>query len=459
MLNKSNNKKQKVIIIGGGGAGLFSGATIKQLSKNHEVYLISNEELFCRCSGPYVIKDMAKMKDTIMPDTMITQFGIKLLKGTVKTIDNKTKTLRYGTENGTAKITYDTLIFATGARAFMPPVNGTNLKNVFSVRTPDDIKKINRISKKIKNVTVIGGGVIGVEMSSVLRERGLKVNMLLLEKKVFERLADNEYCDKIETILKNNKINILNNSMITNIHGKTKVESITYKKANIEHKFKTDMVIFAAGVKANMELAKEIDIKTNQFGIIVDEHMKTSKKNIYAVGDVCCATNKVTCEKTPSQLATNSVIQGKIAGKNIVGMKTKYAGHTSATAMGFFNKEYGSCGINEKTAIEKKIKYYVGNATTTNMYQDLSRAEQVDVKLIFNEKSNKIIGLECFGKDIVGTVNLISYAIIQNSTINDLMNLDYASHPTVSPWPFMNPIIMCCEDAQMNLMMKNQKQQ
>ncbi len=83
------NVKKNLVIVGGAGAGMFCGATVMQLSKKFDVYMISNEDLFCRCSGPYVLKDMARMQDTIMPDGMITQCGIKLLTGEVFRVDDK----------------------------------------------------------------------------------------------------------------------------------------------------------------------------------------------------------------------------------------------------------------------------------------------------------------------------------------------------------------------------------
>lgn len=446
--------KKNLVIIGGAGAGLFTGASVKQLSKEHEVYMISNEDLFCRCSTPYVLTQKADFKDTIMPDQMITNFGINLLKGTAQEINEKEKYVRYGNRVGASKIKYDVLVFATGARAFMPTVQGNNLNNVFTMRTPDDLKAIQKQLKSAKNTVVIGGGVIGVEMAAALKENKVKTNLMIIEEKPFERLVDSEFADLVEKNLVKNKINIINKAMIKRISGEKKVESIIYEKDNKFHTLKADLIIFATGVRANKELAESIGVKTENTGILVDDYMRTSKRGIYAVGDVAIAKNHVTGKKTPSQLATNAVIQGKIAGKNIAGMKTKYTGHTSAMMFQFLGEEMGSCGITENMVKTIGIDYYTGYSHSTDIYKDLKGSHNVLVKLIFNKKNNRIIGCQAYGKNLVWIVNLISFAIQKNSTVFDLMDLDYASHPSVSPWPFMDPIVDACEHAVASMFQK-----
>lgn len=444
--------KKNLVIIGGGGAGLFTGATILQLSKEYDVYMISDENLYCRCSSPYILANKADLKDAIMPDSMITNFGIKLLKGVAKEVDYKKKIVKYGSDVGTANIKFDKLVFATGARPFVPQISGNELKNVFSVRTSEDIKKIYTQLKKVKSATVIGGGVIGVEIASVLKERGINTTMLIVEDRVFERIADVEFANIVTEHLINNKLNVVTNSQIKRVTGESKVEGVIFEKEGKFHTIKSDLVIYATGVRANKQMAESIGVKTNNFGILVDDTMKTNLKDVYAVGD--CAVTKafVTKKNTPSQLATNSVIQGKLLGKVLAGMKVKYTGHTSATILQFLGLEFGSAGVNENMCKELGIDYYIGISHSTDIYQDLKGAHKVIVKLLFSKKTNQVIGVEGFGKNLVWIVNLVSFAIQQKTSIQDLINLDYASHPSVTPWPFMDPIVDASEHAMQEIM-------
>lgn len=447
--------KKNLVIVGGGGAGLFTGATVKQLCDLYDVYLISNENLFCRCSTPYVVTKKANFKDTIMPDQMITNFGINLINSNALQIDTKLKIVKYGKNLETAvNLNYDTLVMATGARSFIPPIQGIDLKNVFSVRTSDDLKAINSQVSKIKSATVIGGGVIGVEMVSALTEMGVKSNLLIMEDKPFGNIADDEFRDLIKENLVKNKVKVINNALTKRIIGDKKVEGVIYEKDSKFHTIKSDIVILATGVRSNVELLKDSGIKMNKFGILVDDYFRTSNKDIYAVGDVAVAKNFVTKTHTSSQLATNAVIQGKIAGKNIAGMKTKYSGHTSAMILQFLSEEYASCGVSESCCKSNNIDYFVGFSHSTDIYKDLIASRNVLVKLIFNKKNQRIIGVEAFGRNLVWIVNLISFAIQQNTKISDLMNLDYASHPSVTPWPFMDPIVDACEHAFVNFQRK-----
>lgn len=443
-------KKKNLVIIGGGGGALFTGAATLQMTKEYDVYMISDEELYCRCSSTYVLNQRADAKDTIMPDSMITNFGIKLIKGRAINVDYKTRNVKYSNTTGSANIKFDKLVFATGATPFIPKIQGTDLKNVFKVRTGDDIKGIDTAIKKAKSATVIGGGVIGVEVAAALRERKLKVNLVIVEDKVFQRIADDEFATLVTGHLEENKVNLIKDATIRRVVGDKKVESIIYDKDDKFHTLKTDIVIFATGVRANVELAKSINIKTNNFGILVDDFMKTNLKDVYAVGDCAVAKSCVSKKQEPSQLATNSVIQGKLLGKNLAGMKTRYTGHTSATILQFLGDEFGAAGYNEKQCIREGIEYYTGLSHSTDIYQDLKGAHEVIVKLIFCKKTNTVIGVQGYGRNLVWIVNLISFAIQQNTKISDLINLDYASHPSVSPWPFMDPIVDACEHAMMN---------
>ncbi len=443
-------KKKNLVIIGGGGAGLFTGATVKSISKNFEVYLISDEGLFCRCSTPYVLTKKAYLKDTVLPDETITNFGINLLKGEAVEINKKRKLVKYKTENGFELISYDVLVFGTGARAFVPKIEGGDLKNIFSVRTVDDLKKIELSLSKSKTATIIGGGVIGIEMASALREIGLKTNILVIEDRIFQRVADEEFKDLIESNLLKNKVNIIRNAITKKIVGDKKVKEIIYEKNGLFHTLKTDILIFATGVRSNKELAESINLKTNRFGILVDDYMRTSDKNIYAVGDVAVTRNILTKQHSPSQLATNAVIQGKIAGKNIAGIKTKYPGHTSAMVFQFLGEEFGSCGLTEKYCKDNNIDYFVGVSHSTDIYKDLKKSHNVLVKLVFSMKSRRVIGVQAYGRNTIWIINLISFAIMKNVKVEDLMNLDYASHPSVSPWPFMDPIVDASEHAMLN---------
>ncbi len=449
--------KKKLVIVGGGGAGLFCGATVLQMSKEFDVYMISDEDLYCRCTSPYVLNNKANLKDAIMPDTMITQFGIKLLKGYVQGINHDLKIVRYGDSRGTAKVNYDVLMFATGARPAVPPIPGVDLKNVFSVRTSDDIGKINSLLSKVKSAVVVGGGVIGVEMAAALRERNVKTKMIIIEDKPFEVLADEEFTVAVEKNLSENGIEIINKAILRHIGGDSRVESVSYEKDGKSHVLKADLVILATGVKANKELAASIGVRCVKEGIIVDNRMMTNINNVYAAGDVVLSTNYVTKTKTLSQLATNAVIQGKIAGKNIAGYVSKYKGHTSAMMVQFLGEEFGCCGVSEKWCKETGVAYYTGVSHSTDIYRDLKGSHNVLVKLIFNAKNNRVIGVQAYGRNLVWIVNLISYAVMNNSTVFDLMELDYASHPSVSPWPFMDPIVDASEHALQNMIKMNSR--
>ncbi len=442
---------KKIVILGGGGAGLFTGATIKAIQPNMEVVMISDEDLFCRCSSPYVITQQAEFKETVMPDSMTTSMGIDLKRGKAISVNKEKKEVTFLVKGNKEKITYDILVFATGARAFIPPFEGHDLEGVYPMRRVEDLEHILEKKKKSKSVTVVGGGVIGIEMASALRETGLTVNLVSISKKILFPLADNLFEELILEKLKSSGIKCFTNSMVTKIENKGTSKKISFKSDEKISSFNSDFVILATGIRANLDIAQDMGVEVSKFGILVNDYFETNKKGIYAVGDVAVSRNMILeNEKSTSQLASNAVIQGKIAGKNIAGISIPYAGHTSAMGFQFLGKEFGSCGLSERSCQEKNIDYIKSIVETTNIYEDLNKKELVKMKMLFEKKSLKILGIQVFGKDITGYINVISLAIQNKNTAFDMQNWNYVAHPVFSPWPFKNPIVMACEEAMQN---------
>jgi len=439
------------VILGGGGAGLFTGATIKQFSPKDKVIMISDEDLFCRCSSPYVITQRAKFEHTIMPDSMTTDMGIELIKGLALSVDKEKKVVNFQRKNvsGTENIKYDTLVFATGVRAFIPPFEGCDLKKVLPMRRGEDLEKILKTLQNARSVVVVGGGVIGVEMASAIREqkgKNFPVSIIDINSKILTPSANPQFSDLIQSHLESQNIHLYMDSMVQKIEDKNQQKSITFSTKNEgQNQIEADFVILATGGRANTGIASEAGIQTEKFGIPVNEFFQTSEPNIYAVGDVAVAKNIVNGKNSVSQLASNAVIQGKICGQNIVGMKIPYQGHTSAMGIQFLGKEFGACGLNEKSCEEQNIEYEKITVTSTDTYQDLDEATPVSVEMLFEKDSLRILGIQVFGKKVVGYIDTISLAIQNQNTAFDLLNWHYVSHPAFTPWPFMNPVVMAAE--------------
>ena len=445
---------KKILAIGCGGAGMFSLIVASQLKKGKfETTILSDEpDIYCRCTTPYILTNQAILQDAIQSDCMIEDYGVKVVHE--KAISINTVNQQVSTNEG-KHISYDYLVIATGASPFVPKIKGIDLENVYTVRTSDDIKKIQTSAEKAKSAIVIGAGVIGIEMAGAFKENGLDVCLIESAPDISPNIADKEYAEKIKSRLTKNGIKLFFASNITEIkENNLKQKEVVLKSKNSEEHLIADLVVLATGVRPNLEIIKNTKITAEKNGILVNDKMQTNFKNIYACGDCCLPKFSVTGESRPAQLASNAIQQAKIVGFQIAGYPIKYAGSTGAFAFQALGKEYASAGLTEEVA-RKKFKWVIiGKAQTTDVYKDLKDNEPLEVKLIFAGPRMRLVGYEAFGKGVIASAEVASFAIGLKLSILKMLSFNYIAHPSLTPWPFMNPIIMATEDAMGNMMQK-----
>ncbi len=438
---------KKILAIGCGGAGMFSLIVPTQLRKGKfKTTILSDEEnIYCRCSTPYVISKKARLKDTIQPESMFTQYGFKIVHEKAVNLDTDKKQV----QTNTGRIfNYDYLVISTGASPFKPKIKGLDYENVFTVRTSADVSKINKFAKKGNKVLIIGAGVIGMEMAGALKSQGVEVYLVEHSKGISEHLADEEFSQMIINHLNKNGIKTMFGSDVLGVdkNRNGKLEVIV-KKGSRKTKKIVEAVIVAAGVRPNLDIIKGTAIKANRKGILVDREMRTNVKDVFACGDCCDPISAITKDNQPSELASSAIQQAKIVGYQIAGYPIKYAGSTGAFAFQFLSKEYSGVGLTESMARKKYKLVVVGRAKTTDIYRDMLEKKPLEVKLIFAGLRLRLVGYEAFGNGLISSAELASFAIGLRLNILSLLKFNYIAHPSLTPWPFMNPIIMATEDA------------
>ncbi len=449
--------KKKILVIGCGGAGMFSSIVATQLKPGKfEATILSDEkDIYCRCTSPYILTKHATLKEAIQPNSMIGDYGVKLVPDPAVSVDFSRKEVigKSGVNYG-----YDYLVIATGTSAFKPPIKGINGNKIHTVRTSEDIEDIAKHVKKSKKAVVIGGGIIGIEMAGALKERGMKVSIVEIQDKLLSGITDEEYSDKIKNLLESKKIDLLLNSTVNEIktkRDKSKQVIISQCKKNL--KLDADLIIVAAGVRPNTQFLEDSMLAMDKGYIIVNNKMKTNKSGVYACGDCSSSKSALVNEKWPSQLASVAIQQAKVVGYQMAGMPINYHGHTDAFAFKVLGKEFAQAGLDEEKARDKFKIVFTGRAETTDIYKDMKEHEPLQVKLIFAGLRGKLIGIQAYGKGVTGHVESGSLAMSLNAGIMKLLRYNYIAHPSLTPWPFMNPIIMAAEDAMGKVMARFKK--
>ncbi|MGI1690617.1 NAD(P)/FAD-dependent oxidoreductase [Thermoanaerobacter uzonensis] len=346
----------KYVLIGNGIAALSACENIRKNDRGSKITIISKEPYptYYRLKLSQLLgKDLDFKSLLVKEENWYTDNDIELMLNTsVRKVDTKNKKLILSNHE---IISYDRLIIATGSSSFIPNVLGKEKKGVFAIRSLEDVKDLNEFIKDKKKGVVIGGGLLGLEAAWALRQNGYEITVIEFFPRLLPRQADEEGSMILKGIIESNGINLLLGAEVIEITGQT-VNGIILKDGT---KMDADFVIFSSGVKPNIDIVKETEIKVNK-GIIVDEYMRTNIEDVYAAGDVAEFNGKI------YGLWTVAMAQGKNVGLNVSGNKTAYKEVAPSSILKITGIDVFSAGdISGKENISKS---YIGNNVYYKLY-------------------------------------------------------------------------------------------
>ncbi len=435
-----------IIIIGAGASGLTAASNIRKYDDESQIIVFTTQKhvAYSPCAIPYVIGGHIDGFDDIImhkPEEYMRN-NIRILTETkVTQINNDITELTYEDKNGNKQnIKYDKLVIATGGKPLIPPIPGKDLEGVFKVRTVEDGEDILAYSQNCKNVVLVGGGAIGLELGSELANKGIKVTIAEMMPQLFPRSFDQEMSDKFQEHLQGKNIEILTSSAVESINGETKVESVTID--GVEKP--ADMVILSTGVRPQTELAESIGCELGQFAIKVNPHMETSVPNVYAAGDCVEVTNAITGDITLSPLGTTAVRQGIILAKNLAGHEIEFQPVLNSTVSQIGEMEMGAVGITEQEAEKLGIPVVVSNIESLSRARYYPGSKPLFLKLIA-KTDGTIIGCQMFGQEAVAErVDTMTALMSQKLTCDDVVSMEFSYAPPVST--VVDPIAKAAEE-------------
>ncbi|MDO6801131.1 FAD/NAD(P)-binding oxidoreductase [Wenyingzhuangia sp. 1_MG-2023] len=313
------------VVIGASHAGVNFAFALRKEGWQGNIVLFDKDETI-PYHRPPLSKKYLELEDSIQnnllkPIESYEKDNITLSLGkVVSKIDKEAKTIELN--DGTTQ-SYDVLVLATGARAFVPPIQGIQqAKNVFTLRNAMDVANIRKSfnASEQKKIVVIGGGYIGLETAASLKKLGANVTVLEREERILARVTTPYLSTFFTKIHTDYGVHICVNKGVTEIKTNGNKNTVICADGS---SYEADVIIIGVGIKVNTELASEVGIVINN-GIEVDPTAKTSEEGVYAIGDCTYHYNKLYNAFVRLESVQNAVDQAKVAAANICGKPTVY---------------------------------------------------------------------------------------------------------------------------------------
>ena len=393
----------RYVVIGASAAGISGAKTLRELDKEAEIVLVSKDEnVYSRCILHHYIsnhRDVDALNFT--SKEFFEENNITWMKGLeVKALNDKDQVLELSSGE---TLSYDKLLVCSGASAFIPPVPGLREgNNVVGLRNLDDAILIKEQAKKVKNVVVLGAGLVGIDAVSGLLGQGLNISLVEMSNKILPLQLDKHASDVYEKKFIEEgvslKLDVKAEKLLLDENNNPKALLL-----NTGEEVPCELVVVATGVRSNIAFMENSNVECDRFGLIIDAKGKTNVENIYGAGDV---TGR-------NPIWPTAVKEGIIAAHNMLGKEmimTDFFG--SKNTMNFVGIATMSLG-----AVEPEDETYI---------VEVKNDEKGYKKII--HKDGKIYGALIQGDlDYAGVLTqLIKEKIDVSKVTKSLFDIDYA---------------------------------
>lgn len=429
---------KRILVVGGVAGGASAAARARRLDEFAEVIMFEKgpNVSFSNCCLPNHLSGMiAESQDLVLMDPVEfkTKYNIEArVNSEVVKVNREQKTIRVkDLETGKEyEENYDKLVLSPGANPIVPKIEGYDADHVFTVRNVVDIDKLNRYvqSGKIKDIAVIGGGFIGVEVAENLQLADADFNVTLVEA-ADQIMAPFDY-DMVQILHKemlDKGINLIVGDGIAKVL-EDHIELASGKKVSAQ------AVVMAIGVRPEIALAQEAGLDIGETGgILVDHNYLTSDKDIYAVGDAIEVYHKLANAKTRLALAGPAQRQARAAADHIYGIPHRNTGVIGSSCVKIFDMKAASTGLNEKMAKAAGISYDFVYIIPGDIVGLMPGNSPLHFKLIFEVPTGRILGAQAIGKGNVDKrVDVIATMIMMGGSLEDLKELELCYAPAFS---------------------------
>jgi NADPH-dependent 2,4-dienoyl-CoA reductase/sulfur reductase-like enzyme/rhodanese-related sulfurtransferase len=445
----------KVIIVGGVAGGASCAARLRRLDERAQILMVERGPYvsYANCGLPYHVGGSIEQESSLLVATEQTFRAVFAVDCRTNceaigiAVKDKTVQLKHHATGEVSTERYDKLVLSPGAAPIRPPLPGIGLPGVFSVRTVPDARCIRewldkgtaecaglntytgfQAVTKPKRAVVVGGGFIGLEMVENLVQRGLEVRLVERLNQVMPPL-DPEMARLVERYLVKHGVKLELNDGVAGFQRAADGSLEVLTAAGTKHT--ADIVILAIGVRPETALAKMAGLELGQRGgIRVDDQMRTSEPDIFAVGDAVEVKDFVTGQWTLIPLAGPANRQGRIVADVICGRNTRYRGTQGTSICKVFEGVIAQTGTSEKVLTQLGDpdfeKVYLYPNSHAGYYPG---AKMLAIKVIFRKSNGRVLGAQVLGEDgVPKRIDSFAMAIQAGLTVYDLeeSELSYA---------------------------------
>ncbi len=439
-----------IVVVGGGPSGIISALTARHNYPEKKILLVrKTKKPVIPCGIPYMFTTLESPEQNLLPEPFAKN-KIDLKIDEVTGLDTKEKFV--ATRDG-AKIIYDKLILATGSRPTCPPIKGCEKMGVYTIEKEfEHLKNLKNDFENARNIAIVGGGFIGVEFADEFSKSNKSVSLIEKSSRILYHSFDKEFSAMVTEKLKEKNVNIFTETKAEEFLGGKRVAAVKLADGT---EIKADLVVIGTGARPNSELAENGGINVGERGgILVDEYMRTSDMNVFAAGDCTEEKDFFTRKRTGVMLASTAVAEARVAGSSLYNLTIvkENKGTIASYSTIVDGLALASSGLTEKSAREEGFEVVVGTAECVNRHPaKLPGARKTTLKLVFS-RCGVLLGGQIAGGESVGEmVNVINLAIEKNMTMNEIVTLQIATHPKLTPAPTVYPFVTAALDAMKKL--------
>lgn len=430
----------KYVIIGGVAGGATAAARLRRVNETADILLLEKGPhiSYANCGLPYYIGGVIAEREKLLvqtPESFGKRFRIDVrVQNEVLAIHPSTKTLTIRNAEGKEyEESYDKLLLSPGANPVKPPLEGIHSEGIFTLRNVEDTDHIKAYitDKCVKRAVVVGAGFIGLEMAENLHHAGIAVSVVEMGNQVMAPI-DFSMAAYIHQHLSQKGVSLYLEEGVTHFQRTDQGITVFLKSGKT---IPADMVLLSIGVRPATALAQQAGLKLGETGgIWVDEHLETSEKDIYAVGDAIEYPHPLTGKPWLNYLANPANRQGRIVADNMAfGNTVSYEGAIGTSIAKVFDMTVASTGLAAKRLKQWGMEYQSSvthSASHAGYYPD---ALPLTLKLTFHPQTGKLYGAQCIGFEGVDKrIDQIAGLIKNGGTVYDLMETEHAYAPPFS---------------------------